>query len=55
MENRQHTTNAELTELGTHANAATNIFKGRKTAPTLVEAPKVPNPGPYDTRTGYYE
>jgi hypothetical protein len=49
-------TNEELTELGTHVNAATDIFKGRKTAiPQQIKAPEVPNPTRYDTRTGNYE
>jgi hypothetical protein len=46
----------QLKDLGTHAAGAVNLFKNRKTAETtIIEPPKVPNPGPYDTRTGDYE
>lgn len=47
---------AELRDLGTHANGATHMHETRETAtPQVINAPVVPNPGPYDTRTGNYK
>ena len=48
--------NAELRDLGTHAAGATQLHETRETTtPEIIEAPVVPNPGPYDTRTGNYK
>ncbi len=47
---------AELRDLGTHAAGATHLHETHETAtPQVINAPVVPNPGPYDTRTGNYE
>lgn len=47
---------AELRDLGTRSAGATHLHETRETAqPEIINAPEVPNPGPYDTRTGNYE
>ena len=48
--------NAELRDLGTHAAGAIELHETRETdTPQIIDAPVVPNPGPYDTRTGNYK
>ncbi|WP_248929783.1 hypothetical protein [Paenibacillus hamazuiensis] len=48
--------NKELRDLGTHAAGAVDLHETRNTErPVTVHPPDVPNPGPYDTRTGRYE
>jgi len=48
--------NAELRDLGTHAAGATKLHETRETDTTqIINAPEVPNPGPYDIRTGNYK
>lgn len=56
--NKKSTTqlNAQLRDIGTHAAGATNLHETRETdTPQIIDAPVVPNPGPYDTRTGNYK
>jgi hypothetical protein len=48
--------NPELRDLATHSAGAVDLHKTRKTKfPVQINPPIVPNPGPYDTRTGDYE
>lgn len=48
--------NIELRDLGTHMAGAPDLHETIHTdSPVQVEAPVVPNPGPYDTRTGSFE
>jgi hypothetical protein len=55
IDNNQNQGNEELNDLATHAAGATNLHKTRTTSKTkTVQPPVVPNPGPYDTRTGQY-
>ncbi len=49
-------TNEELRDLRTHMAGATDLHKTRITdEPVQIDPPVVPNPGPYDTRTGNFD
>jgi hypothetical protein len=48
--------NKELRDLATHQAGAVDLHETRETSETVaIYPPEVPNPGPYDTRTGLYE
>ncbi|RXT04128.1 hypothetical protein [Ammoniphilus sp. CFH 90114] len=48
--------NPELRDIGTHMAGLLNQHETRETSqPEIINPPAVPNPGPYDTRTGNYE
>ena len=48
--------NEELQELGTEMAGAVNLHNTRTTdKPVQINPPKVPNPGPYDTRSGKFD
>ena len=47
--------NEELRDLGTHMAGATDLHITRHTEePVQIDPPVVPNPGPYDTRSGKF-
>lgn len=48
--------NAELRDIGTHMAGLIHQHETRDTTqPETINPPAVPNPGPYDTRTGNYK
>lgn len=48
--------NKELRDIGTHMAGLTNQHETRETTqPESIQPPAVPNPGPYDTRTGNFK
>lgn len=53
---QDNATNSELTELGTHAAAATNLHHTRVTEePVQIQPPVGGNPGPLDNRSHRFD
>ncbi|WP_167577706.1 hypothetical protein [Ammoniphilus sp. YIM 78166] len=56
MKQNNNNQNPELKEIGTHMAGLTNQHQTRNTdTPEVINPPVIPNPGPYDTRTGNYQ